>query len=266
MNLYFDQSLEVTGIRGTRAKEMYDAWKILVQKAAACNCTISIDDQRVILATLSSIFFDLMSVKLKDKKMEDTCPAQTTCTLYNESMVSIYRYSGFAIHSMVKNRKHSLKKSDEDKVLEAMMCKRDELDSVPKQVWDLSRGDLCTVSPKIIPFVQLLLKKITLNINEDQLKAKGHMMIELAKSTISSDAELLQVFDSCINDVNGDEFDKCCLKKIRMELMNKIINARINEFFKARKELELEANHKVVDAEQSLRDTLKTFSTVKSRI
>ena len=56
--------------------------------------------------------------------------------------------------------------------------------------------------------------------------------------------------------------DKHCVESIRTEFSNKIINARANEFFKARKELNLEENRKVVDVDQSLRDTL---SAMKSR-
>ena len=40
----------------------------------------------------------------------------------------------------------------------------------------------------------------------------------------------------------------------------------MNEIIKARKELGLEESSKIADADQSLRDTLKTFGMLKSRI
>lgn len=55
------------------------------------------------------------------------------------------------------------------------------------------------------------------------------------------------------------------LQRIGDDFSNKIINARINEFFKAKKELDLEAEKKVVDCDQSLRDKLKTFSSLQCR-
>ena len=61
------------------------------------------------------------------------------------------------------------------------------------------------------------------------------------------------------------EYDDSVIARIRIEFMKKIFHSRINEFMEATKELDLERSHKVTDADQSLRDTLKTYSNNQKR-
>ena len=153
-------------------------------------------------------------------------------------------------------------------LLESLKCQHDELDHVPSEVQDLAAGGNFTlISSKIIPYVQLLLKKITSSIGEGQLKTHGQEMIKIAKSIVINDPKLLEKFELCLDDIKKNRvvFESTPVNIIRSELSEKVFNARINEFFKARKELELETSKKVVDCGQSLRDTLKTFSSLKSR-
>jgi hypothetical protein len=53
--------------------------------------------------------------------------------------------------------------------------------------------------------------------------------------------------------------------KLCKEFSLKIFHARINEYFSAAEEINLEQLEKAVKAEQGLRDTLKAFSSMKSR-
>ena len=121
-------------------------------------------------------FFDLMSVKIKGKNTaEPSSVGSSGDVVYSESMTSVYRYSGFAIHSMIeKRKKFGDVKRNEVEVLESMICKHDESYAVPKQVRDFDYGNLCIPLAKIIPFIQLLLQKIMSNICDKQLKVQGH--------------------------------------------------------------------------------------------
>ena len=263
VNLYFDTTFKVDGITTSTAMKLSKAWKDLVLKA---KCTLSNNDQRIILSTISYIIFDLMSHEVKKKKADEGPSTslnsnETDCpSVVDESMVSIYRYAGLAVHSMM-DREVDIKRKE---ILESLKCKQYELDKVPKPVQDLNQANLCIVSPTIIPFVQGLLRKINAHISRDQLALLGKNMIEVAKPAVMNDTDLPGMFESCVAVV--DECDKHYLNSIRIELSRKIFNARVNEFFKANNELCLEADHKVVDANQSLRDTLKTYSIMQSRI
>jgi hypothetical protein len=280
VNIYFDMSLTIDGISRERAKELHEAWDIVLKKAEECSCNIPVDDQRIILVSLSRIVGDLMTVKIKEKKKEEEPLVQNTTNLqeseyFNESTISLFRYSGFALHSMMVNRNRkpatSSKSTENDieiKILEAMSCKLHELASIPSQIKELDSKNFHIISPKMIPFVQQLVHEVMLNINDQKLQVQGHRLIEVAKAELTKNNELVQSFQTCIYDVQKDcssSFDESHLETIRKEFTNKITNARINEYFNAKKELDLEIKKKVVDADQSLRDKLKTLSTLKSR-
>ena len=111
VHLYFDDELlQVEGIDTKRAKELKNVWGVVMKHADECKCLTSVEDQRIILVTLSSIFYELMSAKIKGKKNDensnsDTQGSPSHAVMFNGSMVSLYRYSGFALHSMIETRK-----------------------------------------------------------------------------------------------------------------------------------------------------------------
>ncbi len=249
VHLYFENLFEVEGINMKRAEEL-------------CN-------------------YDLKSAKIKGKKAvgEPNCTSDISGSpafvQFNESTVSLYRYSGFALHSMIETRSKRLSdgpwsKRNEIEILESLKCKHNELNHVQSQVKDLDGGCLSIISPKIIPYVQVLLQNIMSSIGEEQLKTHGHEIIKTAKSSLINHPKLLEKFQLCLDDIQREcsgnvVFESSTIDIVRAEFSDKIFNARINEFFKARKELDLESKTKVVDCDQSLRDKLKTFSSLKFR-
>ena len=80
LNIYFDvDSVQtVEGITTERAKKLHDSWQLLVENTAVCGKILTIDDQRIFLASMSSIFFDIMSDEIKSEKMEG-------CSHYSQS-------------------------------------------------------------------------------------------------------------------------------------------------------------------------------------
>jgi hypothetical protein len=64
VHLYFDSTIDVAGIPTELAENMSATWSTVVQKASEKEQTISIEDQRIILCTLSFIIYDLMTVKV----------------------------------------------------------------------------------------------------------------------------------------------------------------------------------------------------------
>ena len=270
VNVYFDKTFEVQGLDANRATELKRVWEVVLKLAAERDCVLPEEDQHIIVSTLSFILFELMSEKIKDKKIKEfpsaTSQSHDTATVdFQESVISLYRYSGFALHSVAENHHNT----SYVQVLEALRCKQTELDEVPSQIHDLNCGGQFTIiSPKIIPYVKLLMQLIMLTVGEENLKVNGHEMIKIAKSNVISNSRLLEQYKKCIQSIEKDcdiTFDSCSAETIRIELSQKIFNARINEFFKARKELDLETKKKVVDCDQSLRDALKTFASLKSR-
>ena len=96
-------------------------------------------------------------------------------------------------------------------------------------------------------------------VNRDRLKKLGKEMIQKALDKLLNCEELKLSFNTCMENLEIDtEYDDLVIARIRIEFMNKILHSRVNEFMEATKELDLERSYKVTDADQSLRDTLKT--------
>lgn len=71
---------------------------------------------------------------------------------------------------------------------------------------------------------------------EEKCRTHGNKMIQVAKSIIMNDPELPTLFETCVSKAGrGEGLERHCLSNIRVELTNKVVHARVNEFFKARK-------------------------------
>ena len=284
INLYFDDSCTVPGLAAPDAVVLSSGWNTLIQNANEANVVISQDDQRIILSTLAYIISDLMSDKIKQSKRTEieqskhvefdhfTGLGSSNCNsvedldheTFSEGIVSIYRYAGSAIHSMISKRMKS-SKVDELEILEIMRCC--DFSIAPRQIQQLNEGNMCMMNPVLTPFVKLLLDKINLYINRQQLKVQGSKMVEIAKSCIVSNEELITTFIAILDKAISDKpINRQYLDNIWLEFSTKIFHSKVNEFFKAQQELSLESEHKIVVADQSLRDTLKTLSVMKHRV
>lgn len=105
---------------------------------------------------------------------------------FDESVIAMYRYFGFAVRSVMENRTKSDDKC-ELKVLELLKCKHKDMEGVPSPVRDLaSSHKFCIISPKVIPYVQLLLQIVSCNVGEESLREEGKDIIKLAKSEVES--------------------------------------------------------------------------------
>ena len=98
----------------------------------------------------------------------------------------------------------------------------------------------------------------------------GQEMIKVALEKILGSQELDLSFSSCLDSIICDvsdvhEYDKSVIDRIRIEMMKKVFHSRVNEFMEAKKELDLESKGEVTDADQSLRDILKTYSNSQTR-
>ena len=89
-------------------------------------------------------------------------------------------------------------------------------------------------------------------------------MIEIACKDIDKDTELTWIFTECVHNA-GVNTSSAVVSRLYGELSKKIFHARVNEYMTASIEIELERSGKVVKADQSLHDQLKTFSALKTR-
>ena len=122
---------------------------------------------------------------------------------------------------------------------------------------------MTTISSTLLPFLNALFIEINQSISHEQLTKHGKNMIKVALQKILENRNLETAFQSCVeqNEIVTEE----SYGEIHVEFMKKVFHSRVNEFFEAQKELDLEKSGKVTDTQQSLRDELKTFSNSKIR-
>lgn len=97
-------------------------------------------------------------------------------------------------------------------------------------------------------------------VNDKTLTEHGRHMIKAAQCEIEADLLAISLF----NELVPSTFSSVCREQVCTELMLKVFHARTNEYMAAAEEVHLEKEGKVVKAEQSLRDTLKTLSGMKT--
>lgn len=157
-------------------------------EASKSSVVLTVEDQRIIVSTLAYTLFDLMCTVAKTIKENETKDLETRSiptgsestavvvhnqthtstaspTAAHESIVTLYRYAGAALHSMIEKRQKSpssLQIDQELKYLLTMKIKKEEYVYLCNQVQSLDGGGLTIVSPTMIPFVMRLMEEINI--------------------------------------------------------------------------------------------------------
>lgn len=220
---------------------------------------------------------DLMTEKVKEFKKElsqsmsesaeQLSQSSSSSHKFTESKINLLRYGGFALHSMLLKRVRGvteINKVDIEKEVELLLSIRvteKEWDELPPAIQYLQQGGLDIISPRMLPFLRYVVEKTTSLVNDERARQYGRDMIGLAQREINADATAMSLF----NEETPTTFTIDCKTRVCTELTCKIFHARVNEYMSATQEVQLEKEGKVVKAEQSLRDSLKTLSALKSR-
>ena len=102
----------------TDRQQQHQLWGKVTEAASKAGYTITIQEERIVVSTMCYNVFDLMIDRVKEYKIHlskesDTtgqCVAtssESTITL-RENDINLYRYGGFALHSMIEKRKKKL--------------------------------------------------------------------------------------------------------------------------------------------------------------
>ena len=138
---------------------------------------------------------------------------------------------------------------------------------LPEALKILDEGHLTFVKKEFLNFVREADLNIREYVNEQSLKKHKSNFLEVVHFNVYSDEQLLKSFkwsaEKCgasIKDVESNVIDK-----VYSDMLHKLCNTRTKEFFRGNFEKDLATSGKVVEADQSLRDNLKTFSIAKKR-
>ena len=199
-------------------------------------------------------------------------------TVVDSDFVDVARVSGAALHTLwkgrekiVNGRKGARRVSEatrhnyaaEVKVMSEMVCSAEEKTSLPLGLQTLNEGKLTFFSSKFTVVLLTLDKRIREMLTEKNLKRYPKNLMKLTKQSVALDEELQELFLAASKRACTAPVEEVRVCSIWQELVKKICNTRFKEFFCAQDEKKLIQEGKVVSADQSLRDKLKTYSVDK---
>ena len=153
-------------------------------------------------------------------------------------------------------------------VLNQLKITDTQVHELPKAIHYLNQGGLDIMRRCMLPYLRIVIKNVQTLINEETNRQLGTHMIEVACKKVEDNAELFRTFVKCIQEANVDVVAPslaAIIPRVQKELLRKMFHARVNEYMTASIEIELDKMGKAVQADQSLRDQLKTFSALKTR-
>ena len=197
-----------------------------------------------------------------------------------EDDVALYRMSGAALCQMMRLRKDTLSEKkgkrgmtsasrDQMEIELEFLTHLKETDKshLPAALRILDEGHLTFVKKDFLNFVREADLNIREYVNERSLKKHKTNFLEVVHFNVYNDEELLKSFkwsaEKCgapVKDTSNNVIDK-----VYHDMLHKLCNTRTKEFFRGKFERDLATSGKVVEADQSLRDNLKTFSIAKKR-
>ncbi len=211
-------------------------WETFVK---SLTINISLNDQCMIVSSIAYAVYDLMIDEMKELKhsmlgldMESSEKAVSSPSVEDEH--TIHRYLGFAIQSLVTQKKNKLvvavaghptfKLWQQLKVLQLLIP--DSTDQLPNSIVGLSQGRLTHVSSQMIKYGGDLL----LEFSKPSGNRFNHDTAEISKSVIDNE-ELYKCFKDCvlltINSTDSllMDVDSNTIETIYSELSVKIINS-----------------------------------------
>ena len=213
----------------------------------------------------------------KDSNYNEMLPARN---VIKEDIETIYRFSGFTLQSMIKLREETIKgvkgrkkvtKATKEKmqkeldVLEKLKLPPSEKSVLPAALQILDEGRLTFFRPYLIPALENIDSKAREFLNPENAERYPSQLIKKTQDVVFNDQELKYCFIAKVNDFLGFEVDSDTISSIFFDIVHKMVNTRTKEFMLAWKERQSEVTGKAVDTDQSLRDKLKTFSSILKR-
>ena len=231
---------------------------------------------RAVTGILHSLVYDFAQTEAYNF----TQPKDAPHIVKPEYNVALYRMSGAAICQMMKLRKDTLSEKkgkrgmtsasrDQMEIELEFLTHLKETDKshLPAALRIHDEGHLTFAKKEFLNFVREADLNIREYVNERNLKKHKTNFLEVVHFNVYNDEELLKSFkwsaEKCgapVKDTSNNVIDK-----VYNDMLHKLCNTRTKEFFRGKFERDLATSGKVVEADQSLRDNLKTFSVAKKR-
>lgn len=197
-----------------------------------------------------------------------------------EEDTSLYRISGAALSQMIRLRKDTLSakkgkrkittktRSQMESELDLLLkLKESDKTNLPESFRLLDEGNLTVVKENFLCFVREADQNIREHVNESKLKKHKGKLFEVAHLNVFIDKELINSFKWSVEKcgVHAEKYNSAAVEKVFSDMLHELCHTRTKEFFRGKSEADLAASGKVVNSDQSLRDSLKTYSITKKR-
>ena len=230
---------------------------------------------RAVTGILHSLVYDFAQTESYSASQ----PLDVQHNITPEDDVSLYRISGAALCQMIQLRKDTLsEKKGKRKITPQsrsemeielhllMQLKETDKSHLPNALKVLDEGNLTFVKKDFLNFVREADVNIREFVNEKRLKKHKNSLLKVVHFNVYNDDQLLKSFKWSIEKCGSShQYHSSVIDKVFSDILHKLCNTRTKEFFRGKFEKDLATSGKVVDADQSLRDNLKTFSIAKKR-
>lgn len=145
--------------------------------------------------------------------------------------------------------------------------KESDKSHLPAALQILDKGHLTFVKKEFLSFVREADLNIREYVNKCSLKKHKTNFLEVVHFNVCDDEELLNPFKWSAEKCGAPVKDtrKNVIDKVYNDMLHKLCNTKTKELFRGKFEKDLATSGKVVEADQSLRDNLKTFRLPKKK-
>ena len=193
----------------------FTAWQSLVQECCHSSTQFVSEEQRIMVSSVAYMVHDVMAGRIKKHKQEKSSndrdatqivALEQTAKRLSESNVSLYRYGGFALHSLLQRYKGRTDSCSKDVMsfLKAMVIKPDEIKLLPDGIKLLDQGGLTIICPAMLPYLRVFIEKVAMTVSDEACCEYGKDMIDVARLTMEGDGTACKIFVDCIKKVGID--------------------------------------------------------------
>ncbi|XP_015779652.1 PREDICTED: uncharacterized protein LOC107357522 [Acropora digitifera] len=260
--------------------------RIILERLIKNGPTSSAEDVHRVISVVHELVYTTAHDHIRIKK-EEGSSAREHSVLGEESDHTLFRYCGASLQRMIKFRKKSLlvesskakgkmkrpKPSssrrasieEELKIIECLILK--DKSSISEHLKNLDEGNLTFPKHELLPWLRSVDTEVRQFATDSNLKKFPTKFIKMCQNIVKLNERLEMDFRLIVSSLLNSEstVNTELVNSIHHVLVSKLANTRINEYLNAKVERDLKTKNKVVDADNNLRTTLKSYALQTKR-
>ena len=233
-------------------------------------------DLRFLISLVHGYVYECICSRVYADDKNDQIQQSSNIIVTEEDLETLFRFGGTSLSMMIKKRKETivgnrghrteasnLNITKELSLLEKMVDYK-KLD-LPTSLRALDEGNLTFPKSVMLPFFQKSDLAVREFINDTNVQRYPNKFLDMAYSSVFNSEELETLFADCVNELSVENASEDTKSAVFKELLKKLTHIRTKEFLVAKKERGLKELGKIVDADQNLRDGLRSYAVKLKR-